>query len=103
MKSQNAPLIGPCPVCGRDMFDDGSCNKHHFIPKSEGGSESEHVHRACHEFIHKQWTEKELASQYSDPQKLREDPRVQAFARFMRKHDPSRIAKTKRARRKGRR
>lgn len=36
---------GKCPICDRDMFDDGkSINRHHFIPKSRGGKEQEFVH-----------------------------------------------------------
>lgn len=76
--------LGPCPICGRDMLDDGvSVNKHHFIPKARGGKESHYCHRLCHNKIHSLWTVKELESAYADAQTIREDARMQEFIRWV--------------------
>jgi hypothetical protein len=40
--------IGTCPICHRDMLDDGhSVNQHHFLPKSRGGKAQVYCHRIC--------------------------------------------------------
>lgn len=39
---------GKCPICGREMYDDGKAvNRHHFVPKSRGGKEQFFVHTIC--------------------------------------------------------
>lgn len=93
------PLLenkGECPICGRLMYDDGkSINRHHFVPKSRGGREQEWVHTICHNQIHGIWTEKELAEEYSDPEKIASHPEMVKFIAWIRKKDPLFYAKTK--------
>lgn len=37
---------GLCPICDREMFNDGkSINRHHFIPKSRGGKDQFFTHQ----------------------------------------------------------
>ncbi len=82
--------LGPCPICGRDMLQDGvSVNKHHFIPKSRGGKEAHYCHTLCHNKIHSLWSVKELESTYADPQAIREDARMQDFIKWVAKKEPT--------------
>ena len=67
--------VGNCPICDRVMYDDGSCDKHHFLPKSKGGKESLLVHRVCHVKVHSLWTEAEIARDYYTPELVRAAPR----------------------------
>jgi hypothetical protein len=80
---------GKCPICDRDMYDDGkSINRHHFIPKSRGGKEQEHCHKICHNKIHSLWTEKELELEFSDPEKIKENEEMKIFINWIKKKDP---------------
>ncbi len=92
---------GKCPICERDMFDDGkSVNRHHFIPKSRGGKAQEFVHTLCHNTIHAIWTEKELEQEYSDPEKIKQHPNMEKFIQWVSKKDPLFYIKTKSSKQK---
>lgn len=99
---------GACPICEREMYDDGkSINRHHFIPKSRGGKEQFFTHTLCHNMIHSLWTEKELELEYSDPEKIKEHPDMKTFIAWVKKKDPLFYIKTKssnqkKSKRKGR-
>ncbi len=71
------------------MLDDGfSINRHHFIPKSRGGREMEYCHRICHDMLHRTWSNKELEKEFSDPEKIKADPRMQTFITWIQKKEP---------------
>ena len=53
--------LGECPICGRPMLPGASVDRHHFVPRSEGGRETSWVHRICHRKLHSLFTERELA------------------------------------------
>jgi hypothetical protein len=87
---------GACPICDRDMYDDGkSINRHHFIPKSRGGKEQFFTHTLCHNMIHSLWTEKQLEMEYSDATIIKEHPEMQTFIAWVKKKDPLFYIKTK--------
>ncbi len=87
---------GACPICGREMIDDGKAvNRHHFVPKSRGGKAMEFVHAVCHAQIHALWTEKELEREYSDPERIRADPRMAPFLAWVGKKPPLFFARAK--------
>lgn len=98
---------GICPICDREMYDDGkSVNRHHFVPKSRGGKAQEAVHSLCHNQIHSLWTEKELELEYSDPEKIKENAEMQTFIAWVKKKDPlfyisSKDSKARKNKRKG--
>jgi hypothetical protein len=97
-----APLLGPCPICERPMFDDGSStDKHHMVPKSRGGAQTTRVHRVCHGFIHSKWTVKELEREFNDPEAIKADVEAQAFIAWVSKKDPQFYIRSKRHSRKG--
>ena len=81
--------LGKCPICERDMFKDGkSTNQHHFVPKSRGGKAQEHCHRICHDMLHRTWTNKELENEFSDPEVIRADYRMEKFLKWISRKDP---------------
>ncbi|MCB0650614.1 MAG: HNH endonuclease [Saprospiraceae bacterium] len=92
--------LGSCPICQRLMYDDGSVDKHHFIPKSKGGRETEYIHKVCHSKIHSLFTEKELAAEYKTAEKLREHPEIQKFLKWVSSKGPSFYDRSKRSRSK---
>jgi hypothetical protein len=72
------------------MLDAGnSVNRHHFVPKSRGGKESEFCHRICHDMVHRLWTEKELDLDFSDPAAIRADRHMATFIRWVRGKSPT--------------
>lgn len=99
---------GACPICERDMYDDGkSINRHHFIPKSRGGKEQFFTHTLCHNMIHSLWTEKELELEYSDPEKIKSHPEMGKFIKWVQKKYPlfyitTKDSKVRKSKRKGR-
>lgn len=95
MQSEKTKVLGDCPICDRTMLNDGfSTNKHHFVPKSRGGKETETCHRVCHSQIHALWTEKQLEKEFSDPEIIKADPRMQKFIAWVKKKEPDFYIKT---------
>jgi len=45
-----------CPICGEDLINGEELHRHHWVPRSEGGSDSYSnrvlVHLYCHQQIH---------------------------------------------------
>ena len=81
-------LIGPCPLCGREMIDGPSINRHHLIPRAHGGGNWAFLHVICHKKIHSVLEDKELARRYHNPEALREHPDIKAFVQWVRKRPP---------------
>ena len=77
-----------------------SVDRHHLVPKSEGGREARWVHRICHRKVHSLFTERELAKEYSTPEALRAHPEIQAFLRWIARKDPEFYSRTATAHRK---
>jgi hypothetical protein len=98
--ADTGPNLGPCPICGRPMIAGPSVDRHHFMPKSEGGRETHHVHRICHRKVHSLFTEGELARGYGTPEAVRAHPEMQAFLRWIACKDPEFYSRTATARRK---
>lgn len=88
--------LGLCPICGREMLDDGkSVNRHHFVPKCRGGKVQEHVHTLCHNKIHSLWSEKELEREFSTVEAILSNESMQEFVRWVQKKDPLFYVSTK--------
>lgn len=82
---QNAEDLGPCPLCGRPMIPGPSTDRHHWIPRAEGGGGWSYMHRICHKKLHSLFTERELAREYFDAEKLHAHPDIAAFVKWVRK------------------
>ncbi len=86
----DAPAAVPatCPLCGRPLVPGPSVDEHHLVPRSQGGVARERVHRICHRKIHATFTEKELARDYGDWQRLRAHPDIASFVRWVAHRPP---------------
>lgn len=91
----------PCPICGRPLIDGPSVNRHHLVPRSEGGRETVRLHRICHRKLHSLWTERELARAFAGFEAIRAHPEMRAFIRWVRRKPPEFYARTADARSKG--
>lgn len=80
--------LGPCPLCGREMIEGSTVNKHHLIPKSLGGKETFLIHVVCHGKIHSVFTERELFHHYHTFERLKEHEEIAKFIKWVRKKDP---------------
>ena len=81
--------LGPCPICDREMIEGRSVNKHHFIPKCEGGRISENLHKICHRKIHSLFNENELRDIYNTAESLRDVPAMIRFIAWVKKKEPT--------------
>jgi len=79
-----------CPICKRPLGHKDTISKHHLIPKSRGGRDSEliTIHNICHQKIHSVFTEKELKDHYSTVEKLLEHEEIQKFIKWVAKKHP---------------
>ena len=93
-------IIGQCPICDRDMWKGPSIDKHHLIPKCKGGKETEYMHKICHRKIHSIWSEKELARDYNNPEKIKEHEEMQKFIKWVKKKEPDFYDKNEQHKRK---
>ncbi|WP_238538630.1 HNH endonuclease [Thalassospira profundimaris] len=77
--------LGKCAICGRAMIAGPSVDRHHWHPKSQGGTETEWLHRVCHRMIHRLFDEATLARDYNSPDKLLAHPDIIKFVKWVRK------------------
>ena len=84
----DAKSLGPCPICGRDMIEGPSIDRHHWTPRSKGGRETDLLHLVCHRMIHRVFSEKELADSFRDPAVLRAHPDIRRFVGWVRRQPP---------------
>lgn len=92
-------VIGPCPLCGRPMVPGPSLDRHHWVPRSEGGREQTLMHRICHRKIHSVLSERELAAAYDSPEALRGHPEIARFLKWVRRKPPEFMDRHRRKRR----
>ena len=93
--------LGPCPLCGRPMIDGPSIDRHHWVPRSQGGGEWSSLHRICHKKIHSLFSEAELAKTYASAEALSANPDIKTFVKWVRKQPTELIGRhAKPARRK---
>lgn len=79
-----------CGLCGRAV---PILTEHHLIPRSQGRRQGARVADlptvklcgACHKFLHRTFTNAELARDYHDLAALREHPEVRAFVTWVRR------------------
>lgn len=57
--------------------------KHHLIPKSQGGKETITMHAICHRKVHALFNEKELARRYFSIEALLANGEIQAFVKWI--------------------
>lgn len=82
------------------MFAGPSVDRHHLIPKSEGGTEAVWMHRSCHKKLHSLFDERTLAKVYNSFEALRENEDVRRFVTWVRKQPPEAIERHRRPRKR---
>jgi|DEB0MinimDraft_6_1074348.scaffolds.fasta_scaffold66162_2 hypothetical protein len=82
--------LGPCPLCGRPMVAGPSLDRHHWVPKSEGGDPEDWawMHQVCHRKVHAVFNEKTLAAAFRTADTLRAHADIAAFVRWVRRKHP---------------
>lgn len=85
-----------CPLCGRPIPVGVRQSRHHLVPRLKGGGRSETVllHQICHNAIHAELSEAELARAWSDVAALRAHPRLARFVAWVAKRPPGFHART---------
>jgi hypothetical protein len=74
-----------CPLCGAEMIDGHSIDRHHLIPKSKKGVERERCHVVCHRKIHSTLTESELSTYWHTWERLRAHEEITKYTKWVRK------------------
>ena len=85
--------LGTWPVCGRIMLAGDSVDRHHWLPRSQGGKISAYLHRTCHRKLHSLFTDKELADYFATPAQVRQHPEMQKFIKWVRRQPPERVVR----------
>lgn len=85
-----------CALCERAVRH---ANKHHIIPKSEGGTVTVTLCLACHKTLHKFFKNRTLAREKSTIDALRADPDIARYLHWVRKQ-PDRAIKVEERRSK---
>lgn len=70
-----APIA--CALCGRPLG--AQVERHHLVPKSQGGTQTAAVHPICYRTIHALVANAELARAFADPAALRAREDVARF------------------------
>lgn len=95
--------LGPCPLCGRMMFEGPSVNRHHLMPKAFGGREAHDIHKICHTKIHSLFADRELVRHFHTWERLQAHEEMQSFIKWVRKKHPEFYSRNRTAHRKRRR
>lgn len=90
-----------CAICSRPLGKE-NISKHHLIPKSRGGKDSEliEIHNICHQKIHSVFTLKELRDEYNTVEKLVENEEIIKFIKWVSKKAPEFYQRNARMKRK---
>lgn len=92
--------LGPCPLCGRPLVAGPSVDRHHWVPKSEGGRAAEAMHTVCQRKVHSVLDERSLARDYDTPEKLRAHPEIARFLAWVAGKPPTFTSRHRRTRRR---
>lgn len=71
-----------CPVCERPTPAD-FVERHHLVPRAKKGKETVSVCIDCGDMLHKLFTVKELAKVYNSVEKIKANPKVQNWAKWI--------------------
>lgn len=76
-----------CPICDRPLGE-VRISRHHLVPKTFGGRETELMHDICHRKIHATFSERQLEKEYNTVEAIMSNPDMQAFRRWVAKKEP---------------
>ena len=74
-----------CPLCERLVPSERYLEKHHLVPRSKGGKETEKLCVDCANQVHELFTNNELRDTYNTIEALKRDERVWRWVRWIRK------------------
>jgi hypothetical protein len=77
-----------CALCEREVRQ---VNRHHLIPKSEGGREMVNLCFACHKTLHSFFTNQTLAKELHTLEALRAQPEIARYLKWVRQQGDRRI------------
>ncbi|HJT12258.1 MAG TPA: HNH endonuclease [Dongiaceae bacterium] len=95
VKAPGSNPAGPCPLCERPMVAGSSLDQHHPMPRSHGGRETVTMHKICHRAIHAMLSERELAEDFTDFDKLRAHTTLAQFIAWVKKRPPEYYDRTR--------
>ena len=98
-QGEESRSLGPCQLCGREMLAGESVDRHHWRPKSRGGRTAAYLHRTCHRKLHSLFTDKELSTEFSTPEAVREHPEIKKFIAWVRRQPPEAVLRHRQPRR----
>lgn len=75
------PEDAKCALCDRPLGQ--RVERHHVIPKSEGGTRTVPVHPICHRTIHAFVANRDLATVYATMERLREREDIGRYLRWV--------------------
>ena len=73
-----------CPLCNRELGD-VNIDKHHLIPKTFGGKDTELIHKICHRKLHATFTERELLNFYHTWERIKDHSEIEKFVKWVSK------------------
>lgn len=90
-----------CPLCDRPIPPGARASLHHLVPKLKGGGRGPTVllHQICHNAVHAQLGEAELARGYASIEALRAHPGLARFRAWIRTKPPGFHVRTEPGRR----
>ncbi len=88
-----------CPLCGRPI-PASQRDAHHLVPRSQGGTHTQVLHRICHRQLHALFTEVELARQFSTIDALKAHPAVARYVHWVQAKPPGFMERTRRSARR---
>ena len=94
--------MGTCELCERE---DVGTTIHHLLPKEMGGTfgPTANLCIPCHKQIHALYTNEEIAARLTTLHKLKDDPKLSRFLKWLRKQPSSKIMKIKKSKDRKRR
>lgn len=70
------------------MIDGPSVDRHHWVPRTEGGRDQAPMHQVCHRKIHTVLSEREIADAYATPEALKAHPEIARFVTWVQRKPP---------------
>ena len=85
-----------CELCEREDVD---TTVHHLLPKEMGGTfgPTANLCIPCHKQIHALYTNEEIAARLTTIHKLKEDPQLSRFLKWIRKQPSTKLMKIKKS------
>lgn len=88
----------PCPLCGHKFFF-SETSKHHIMPRSRGGIDTERICNTCRKQLHAYSTNKEL-EEFESLEVIKNSEPMKKYLKWAKKRKHNNRIKTKKAKRR---